>query len=83
MKFKSMSGSSTFRIHLNRVLLVHVSVLAHQMLRGKRKSDYLAQVKYAIFNLEIKPCNLLPFPGQERHFARVKYKGQKKIHFRH
>lgn len=45
--------------------------------RGK-KSDYLAQIKFAIFNLEIKPCNLLPFPAQERHFARAKYKGQKK-----
>ena len=63
MKFESMSGSSTLRIHLNRVLLFHVPVLVHQMLRGKRKSDYLAQVKFAIFNLEIKPCDLLPFPA--------------------
>ena len=33
------------------------------MLRDKRKSDYLAQVKIAIFILEIKPCNLLSFPA--------------------
>ena len=43
------------------------------MLRGKRKSDYLAQVKVAIFILEIKPCNLLPFSDQ-RYFKRGQYK---------
>ena len=46
-----------------KALLVHVPVLGHLMLRGKRESDYLDQVKIANFILEIKPCNLLPFPA--------------------
>ena len=33
------------------------------MLRGKREFDYQDQVKIANFILEIKPCNLLPFPA--------------------
>ena len=61
--YENMSGSSTFHINLMRSLLVHVPVLGHLMLRGKRESDYLDQVKIANFILEIKSCNLLPFPS--------------------
>ena len=61
--------SSTIRTNLRRVLLVHVPALGRLMLRGKRKSDYLAQVKFETFILEIKPCNLLLFSDQ-RYFKR-------------
>ena len=74
--FESTSGSSTFHINLRRALLVHTPALGYQMLRGKRKSEYLAQVKVAIFILEIKPCSLLPFPAQKRHFKRGNYRKQ-------
>ena len=73
--FESMSGSSTFHINLRRALLVHMPALGYQMLRGKRKSDYLAQVKVAIFILEIKQCNLPPFSDQ-RYFKRGQYKNR-------
>ena len=77
--FESMSGSSTFHINLRRAFLVHMPALGYQMLRGKRKSDYLAQVKVAIFILEIKPCSLLPFLAQKRHFKRGNYRKQTKF----
>ena len=61
--YENMSGSSTFHINLMRSLLVHVPVLGHLTLKGKRESDYLDQVKIANFILEMKSCNLLPFPA--------------------
>lgn len=77
--FESMSGSSTFHINLRRAFLVHIPALGYQMLRGKRKSDYLAQVKAAIFILEIKPCSLLLSLAQKRHFKRDNYRKQTKF----
>ena len=47
------------------------------MLEEKRKSDYLAQVSFAIFILEIMAWNLLPLSDQ-RHFKRGKYRKQTK-----
>ena len=58
-----ISGSPTFHVNLMRALLVHVHVLGHLMLRGKREFDYQDQVKIANFILEINPCYLLPFPA--------------------
>ena len=58
-----MSGYSTFHISLMRALLINMPALGHLMLEEKRKSDYLAQVSFAIFILEIMSCNLLPFPA--------------------
>ena len=48
------------------------------MLEEKRKPDYLAQVSFAIFILEIMAWNLLPFSDQ-RHFKRGKYRKQTKF----
>ena len=42
--FESMSGSSTLHANLMRALLVHMPALGHLILKGKRKSEYLAQV---------------------------------------
>ena len=52
--------------------------LGHLMLEEKRKPDYLAQVSFAIFILEIMAWNLLPFSDQ-RHFKRGKYRKQTKF----
>ena len=77
--FEIMAGSSTFNINLRRALLAHMLSLGHLMLRDKRKSDYLAQVKIAIFILEIKPCNLLPFPAH-RSTSKEASTRREKIH---
>ena len=60
-----------------RALLINMPALGHLMLEEKRKSDYLAQVSFAIFILEIMAWNLLPLSDQ-RHFKRGKYRKQKK-----
>ena len=77
--FEGLSWSSTFHTNLKRTLLVHMTALGLLMLRGKRKSDYLDQVKIAIFILEIKPCNLLPFQAQKRHFKIGKHREETKF----
>lgn len=43
----------------------------------RKRPDYLAQVKIEIFILELKPCNLLPFQAQKRHFKIGKYREEK------
>ena len=75
--FESMSGSSTFHQPNQSLAGSHACPRASDA-QMEKEVWLSSHIKVEIFILEIMSCNLLPFPAQEKHFERDKYKEQTK-----